>query len=74
MDDLNALADEHVTAAHADPHGRSAHLLVHEDCLRQSIIALTAGTRLDEHNAPRPPPSRCCAASSSSPPSPATPN
>ncbi|MEU7445196.1 hypothetical protein EES47_12260 [Streptomyces sp. ADI98-12] len=52
MDDLNALADEHVTAAHTGQHGRSAHILVHEDCLRQTIIALTAGTRLDEHNAP----------------------
>ncbi|WP_411082808.1 cupin [Streptomyces sp. cmx-18-6] len=52
MDDLNALAQEHLTAARASEHGRSAHLLIQEPPLRQTVIALTAGSALDEHNAP----------------------
>lgn len=52
MDDLNALADEHLAAARSSAHGRSAHRLLHEDTLRQTVIALTAGSALDEHNAP----------------------
>ncbi|MFD3993061.1 cupin [Streptomyces sp. NPDC058583] len=50
--DLTALADEHMAAARTAPHGRSAHLIMHDGVLRQSVIALTAGTTLDEHNAP----------------------
>ncbi|WP_318210291.1 MULTISPECIES: cupin [unclassified Streptomyces] len=50
--DLTALADEHMAAARTAPHGRSAHLIMHDGVLRQSVIALTAGTSLDEHNAP----------------------
>ncbi|MDT0429370.1 MULTISPECIES: cupin domain-containing protein [Streptomyces] len=52
MDDLNALADEHLTLARANPHGRSAHLLLRQEPLRQTVIALTSGSALDEHNAP----------------------
>ncbi|MFE7428879.1 MULTISPECIES: cupin [unclassified Streptomyces] len=52
MDDLTALADEHLAAARASAHGRSAHRLLHQEPLRQTVIALTAGTALDEHNAP----------------------
>ncbi|MGF1341889.1 MULTISPECIES: cupin [unclassified Streptomyces] len=52
MDDLNALADEHLTLARANPHGRSAHLLLRQAPLRQTVIALTSGSALDEHNAP----------------------
>ncbi|MFE7749681.1 cupin [Streptomyces sp. NPDC057428] len=52
MDDLNALADEHLSAARAAAHGRSAHLLLRQEPLRQTVIALTAGSALDEHNAP----------------------
>lgn len=52
MDDLNALAVEHLALARTSPHGRSAHLLLREDTLRQSVIALTGGSALDEHNAP----------------------
>ncbi|MFZ4277293.1 cupin [Streptomyces arboris] len=52
MDDLNALAEEHLTAARASAHGRSAHLLIQEPPLRQTVIALTSGSALDEHNAP----------------------
>ncbi|MGW6396094.1 cupin [Streptomyces sp. NPDC055103] len=50
--DLTALADEHLAAARSDPHGRSAHLVMHDGVLRQSVIALTSGTSLDEHNGP----------------------
>ncbi|MCX5112923.1 cupin [Streptomyces sp. NBC_00378] len=52
MDDLNALADEHLAAARASAHGRSAHRLLHQEPLRQTVIALTSGSALDEHNAP----------------------
>ncbi|QMU68049.1 cupin [Streptacidiphilus sp. P02-A3a] len=52
MDDLGKLCEEHLAKAHADPHGRSAHLLLHQGPLRQTVIALTAGSVLDEHNAP----------------------
>ncbi|MET9929951.1 MULTISPECIES: cupin [unclassified Streptomyces] len=52
MPDLTALADEHLAAARTAPHGRSAHLVMHDGVLRQTVIALTAGTSLDEHNAP----------------------
>ncbi|MGW4892620.1 cupin [Kitasatospora sp. NPDC004240] len=52
MDDLEHLADEHTALAAASPHGRSAHLVLHDGVLRQTVIALTAGTVLDEHNAP----------------------
>ncbi|MFC8507582.1 cupin [Streptomyces sp. NPDC057411] len=50
--DLAALADEHLSKARAAAHGRSAHVLVHDGVLRQSVIALIAGMSLDEHNAP----------------------
>ncbi|MDG4864589.1 cupin [Streptomyces sp. T-3] len=50
--DLTAAADEHLAQARTDPHGRSAQLVVHDGALRQSIIALTAGSALDEHNTP----------------------
>jgi quercetin dioxygenase-like cupin family protein len=50
--DLTALANEHLAKARADHHGRSAHLILHDGPLRQSVIALAAGTQLHEHNAP----------------------
>ncbi|MFG2889199.1 cupin [Streptomyces sp. NPDC048248] len=52
MDDLNALARRQLDGARSDPHGRSAYLFVHDGPLRQTVIALTAGTALDEHNTP----------------------
>ncbi|MBW5484390.1 cupin [Streptomyces bambusae] len=52
MDDLNALADEHLALAREHPHGRSAHLVLRDQPLRQSVIALVAGTTLDEHLTP----------------------
>ncbi|MET9619759.1 MULTISPECIES: cupin [unclassified Streptomyces] len=52
MQDLAALADEHMAKARTDAHGRSAHVVIHDGVLRQSVIALVSGTALDEHNAP----------------------
>ncbi|WP_436770685.1 cupin [Yinghuangia sp. YIM S09857] len=52
MDNVAALAREHLQKATASEHGRSAHLFLHEGPLRQTVIALTAGSALDEHNAP----------------------
>ncbi|MEV4944847.1 cupin [Streptomyces sp. NPDC053755] len=50
--DLATLVEEHLAKARSDAHGRSAHRVVHDGVLRQSVIALTSGTGLDEHNAP----------------------
>ncbi|MFF5715562.1 cupin [Streptomyces buecherae] len=52
MDDLTALARDHLDRARMESHGRSAHLFLHDGPLRQSLIALVTGTELDEHNAP----------------------
>lgn len=52
MEDLTALADQHLVQAHRDAHGRSAYLFLQDGPLRQSVIALTAGTELGEHDAP----------------------
>ncbi|MFF4606235.1 cupin [Streptomyces sp. NPDC001339] len=52
MDDLNALTRQQLDDARASAHGRSAHLFLHDGPLRQTVIALVAGTVLDEHNAP----------------------
>ncbi|WP_030562409.1 cupin domain-containing protein [Streptomyces aureocirculatus] len=49
---LNALVEEHLNGARADDHGRSARLVVHDGALRQSVIALTSGSALDEHVTP----------------------
>ena len=53
MDDLEQLADEHAAKAAVSPHGRSAHLVLHYGALRQTVIALTAGTTMSEHDAPK---------------------
>lgn len=52
MDDLTTLARSHLDQARCAPHGRSAHLFLHDGPLRQSVIALASGAELDEHNAP----------------------
>ncbi|MBB0245307.1 cupin [Streptomyces alkaliphilus] len=52
MEDLTALAEHHLGLAREDGHGRSAHLFLHDGPLRQSVIALTAGSELGEHDAP----------------------
>ena len=52
MLELPALADTYLAAARASDRGRSAELVVHDGELRQTIIALTAGSELSEHNSP----------------------
>ena len=52
MADLPRLIDLHLAGARADERGRSAEVLVHDGPLRQSILALTSGTELGEHNSP----------------------
>ncbi|MFD1506208.1 cupin [Georgenia yuyongxinii] len=52
MPDIPGLVAEHLAAAEASPRGRSALKLIHDGPLRQSIIALAAGQKLEEHNTP----------------------
>lgn len=51
---LDALAREHLERAAASPTGRSAGTVYggHEHVLRQTLIALTSGTSLTEHESP----------------------
>ncbi len=51
---LTRLADEHLEAARTSRAGRSAHTVHggHDHLLRQTVIAMTAGTELAEHNSP----------------------
>ena len=51
---LTALAREHLETARAASSGRSSHTVYggHEHSLRQTLIALKAGSGLDEHESP----------------------
>lgn len=51
---LTALAREHLHVAKSAGSGRSAHTVYggHEHSLRQTVIALTEGSELDEHESP----------------------
>lgn len=51
---LTALAREQLARAQRASSGRSAHTVYggHEHVLRQTVIALVAGQRLDEHENP----------------------
>lgn len=51
---LTALVRHHLAAASSASSGRSAHTIYggHEHALRQTLIALRAGSRLDEHENP----------------------
>lgn len=51
---LDAQAREHLERATASPAGRSAETVYggHEHVLRQTVVALTAGTALAEHENP----------------------
>lgn len=51
---LTALAREQLELARAASSGRSAHTVFggHEHVLRQTLIALAPGYRLDEHDSP----------------------
>lgn len=52
MRDVSELARRALEAARLHERGRTAELVVHDGVLRQSVIALTGGTALPEHNAP----------------------
>lgn len=52
MPDLPALTTAHLERARGAENGRSAELVIHDGALRQSVIALVAGTALGEHNSP----------------------
>jgi len=51
---LTALVREHLEVASSASSGRSAHTIHggHERTLRQTLIALRAGSKLDEHENP----------------------
>lgn len=51
---LTALARQQLNAARSASSGRSAHTVYggHEHTLRQTLIALTGGSALDEHESP----------------------
>ncbi|QWZ09858.1 cupin domain-containing protein [Nocardioides panacis] len=51
---LTALVRQHLEKAMTASSGRSAHTLYggHEHVLRQTLIALRAGSNLDEHESP----------------------
>lgn len=52
MANLTELAESHLAAALTDDRGRSADLVAHDGPLRQTVIALKDGVRMDEHNSP----------------------
>jgi quercetin dioxygenase-like cupin family protein len=52
MIDIAETAEKHLDAARSDQHGRSAGIVAHDGELRQTILALTAGSSLGEHNSP----------------------
>lgn len=52
MTTLNENADRILERAVGSPHGRHAEIFVREGPLRQSLLALKAGTLLEEHNSP----------------------
>jgi quercetin dioxygenase-like cupin family protein len=51
---LTTLVGQHLGTASQAPSGRSAHTVYggHEHALRQTLIALRAGSQLDEHQNP----------------------
>ena len=51
---VHAAIEEHLAKALESPQGRSSHTLVggHDRVLRQTVVALKAGEKLGEHEAP----------------------
>jgi quercetin dioxygenase-like cupin family protein len=51
---LTALARQHLESARAATSGRSAHTVYggHEHWLRQTLMAMTAGSTMDDHESP----------------------
>ncbi|MCA5893714.1 cupin [Isoptericola sp. NEAU-Y5] len=52
MADLDRLIESHLERARSADNGRSAEIVVHDGPLRQSVLALTEGVELGEHNSP----------------------
>ncbi|WP_029288526.1 cupin [Cellulomonas sp. HZM] len=52
MTDLTEAVRTQLEAARASAHGRDAQLVAHDGVLRQTVLALTAGSELGEHNSP----------------------
>lgn len=52
MTKIFEIADETIRLAQAADHGRHAELLISDGLLRQSVLALSEGTVLAEHNSP----------------------
>jgi quercetin dioxygenase-like cupin family protein len=52
MTDIDQVGREHLDVAVDSPHGRSAVMVAQDGPLRQTIIALRAGTTMGEHNPP----------------------
>ena len=52
MTNVTVRAEEQLAQARDANSGRSAYTAVHDGVLRQTLIALTAGNELSEHNAP----------------------
>lgn len=52
MADIARLTTTALAAAHEHPHGRYAEIVAHDGELRQTLLALVAGTVLGEHNSP----------------------
>ena len=51
---LTALARQHLESARGASSGRSAHTVYggHEHALRQTLMAMTAGSTMDDHESP----------------------
>jgi quercetin dioxygenase-like cupin family protein len=52
MDELTLVARGQLEQARQSPNGRAARLLLHLNMLRQSLIALTQGAVMGEHESP----------------------
>jgi quercetin dioxygenase-like cupin family protein len=52
MIDLLSLTWSHLQEARTAPNGRSAGRVIHDGDLRQTVVALAAGSELGEHNSP----------------------
>lgn len=52
MTSLEARAQQHLEIARTSDRGLSSELIVSDGPLRQSILALSAGAKLAEHNSP----------------------
>lgn len=50
MTDVIRMADEQLAQARSDPRGRSTRQILHDGPLRQTVIALSDGAVLDEHD------------------------